>query len=140
MEVDAATRELDAVNRHQDINSHGRPANLVKEAFLGKIIRASAGERRAELNKAPPNFRGVFRIGQDPHVEILCCITAYPPTMRYLTSLALKILNSSSKSEFMRTAGRERVCVDGHLPGSLEYCRGAEALPVSYVEGAVHVW
>jgi hypothetical protein len=26
------------------------------------------------------------------------------------------------------------------LPCSLEYCRGAAALPISYVKGAVHVW
>src|ERR1022692_488696 len=32
--------ELDAVNRHRNINPHGRLANLVKEAFVGKIIRA----------------------------------------------------------------------------------------------------
>ena len=81
---------------------HGTAEVLARLAHGEEV---DAGERRAELNKAPPNFRGVFRIGQDPHVEILCCITAYPPTMRYLTSLALKILNSSSKSEFMGTAG-----------------------------------
>src|SRR5580658_4062284 len=59
--------------------------------------------------------------------------------MRYLTSLALKILNSSLKSEFIRTAWWERMCINGHLPGSLEYCRGTAALPISYVKRAVHV-
>jgi hypothetical protein len=40
----------------------------------------------------------------------------------------------------MRTAGRERVCIDGHLTRSLEYYRGAEAPPTSDVKSAVHVW
>ncbi|MGC9948984.1 MAG: hypothetical protein ABSF64_21670 [Bryobacteraceae bacterium] len=63
--------ECDTVNRHQNINSNRGLANLVKEAFVRKVIRAEAGERRAKLNECPPNFRGVLRIGLDPNVEIL---------------------------------------------------------------------
>jgi hypothetical protein len=53
--------------------------------------------------------------------------------------LSLKILNSSSKSEFIETTGPPRVCVHYHLPGSFEYRRRTESLPIGDVEGTIHV-
>src|ERR1039457_1458892 len=65
-------------------------------------------------------------------------ITACPPTMRYLTPFSLKMLNSSSKSEFIASSGAAPMCIDRHLPRRLEDRLCTQALPVLDVEGPVH--
>jgi hypothetical protein len=66
-------------------------------------------------------------------------MTAWPPTTRYLTPVAVKRLNSSSKSEFIFATGFARVGVDYQLPGGLEDGGGAETLPIGDVERTIHV-
>src|ERR1022692_3807381 len=65
-------------------------------------------------------------------------MTACPPTMRNLTPFSLKMLNSSSKSEFIASGGAAPLCIDRHLPGRVEDRLRTQALPVLDVERAVH--
>jgi hypothetical protein len=50
----------------------------------------------------------------------------------------LKMLKSSSKSEFINFAGATPMCIDRHLPGRLEDRLRTQALPVLDVERPVH--
>src|ERR1041385_630404 len=65
-------------------------------------------------------------------------MTACPPTTRYLTPLRLKALNSSSKSEFIQTAGTPGMYVYNHLPRRFKDRMRAEALPIFDIEGTIH--
>ena len=65
-------------------------------------------------------------------------ITASPPTMRDLTSLRLKIFNSSSKSEFIGNAGNGSIALRRPTAMPLEVASGPEELPIFDVERAVH--
>src|SRR5664279_498939 len=58
--------------------------------------------------------------------------------MRYLTPFSLKMLNSSSKSQFIASAGAATMCIDRHLPRRVEDGLRTQALPVLDVERAVH--
>src|ERR1035438_4496715 len=58
--------------------------------------------------------------------------------MRYLTPFSLKMLNSSSKSEFIASAGAAPMCLDRHLPRRVEDGLRTQALPVLDVEPPVH--
>ena len=58
--------------------------------------------------------------------------------MRYLTLFSLKMLKSSSKSEFIALAGATPMRIDRHLPRGLEDRIRTQALPVLYVERPVH--
>jgi hypothetical protein len=58
--------------------------------------------------------------------------------MRYLKLFSLKMLNSSSKSEFIASAGAAPMCIDRHLPRRLEDRLRTQALPVLDVERTVH--
>src|ERR1022692_2398053 len=104
----------------------------------------SSGHRRASgapnSASARQTFAAFSRLART-HTSNSWCSEAPGTASRRIhpLSLPLKILNSSSKSEIIRTAERERLCIDDHLPGSLEYCRRAEALPISYVKRAVHI-
>jgi hypothetical protein len=48
------------------------------------------------------------------------------------------MLNSSSKSEFIASAGAAPMCIDRHLPRRFEDRRRTQALPVLDVERPVH--
>jgi hypothetical protein len=61
------------------------------------------------------------------------------PTNSNLTPLALKSLNSSSKSEFIGLAGAARMGVDHHQPCRFEDRFRAQTLPIGNVEGAIHL-
>src|ERR1035437_7957950 len=65
-------------------------------------------------------------------------ITAWPPTMRYLTPFSLKMLNSSSKPEFIASVGAVPMCIDRHLPRRREDRLRTQALPILDVERPVH--
>src|SRR5450759_2432812 len=62
----------------------------------------------------------------------------FSSTMRYLTPVSLKMPNSSSKSEFIASAGAAPMCIDRHLPRRVEDRLRTQALPVLDVERAVH--
>ena len=66
-------------------------------------------------------------------------MTACPPTIIYLTALALKSFNRSSKSEVIGAAWLLRMDVHDHLPCRLENCPRTKALPVTDVKRPVHI-
>jgi len=53
-------------------------------------------------------------------------------------TLSLKRLNSSAKSEFIRTLGISGVNIDNHLPGGFEDGLWSQTLPILEVEGPIH--
>ena len=57
----------------------------------------------------------------------------------YLAPFSLKMLNSSSKSEFIDAAAACRMYVHHHLPGGLEDGFRSKPLPVLDIEGPVHL-
>ena len=61
-----------------------------------------------------------------------------PPKMRYLTPFSLKMLSSSSKPEFIASAGAAPMCIDRHVPRRVEDRLRTQALPVLNVERLVH--
>jgi hypothetical protein len=66
-------------------------------------------------------------------------MTAWPPTIMYLTALALKSFNRSLKSEVIGAAWLLGMDVDNHLPGSLKNRARTEALPIIHVKRPVHI-
>ena len=61
-------------------------------------------------------------------------MSACPPTIRYLTLFSVKMLNRSSKLEFVAGVG-----IDHHLPRCLEDRFRPQTLPVLDVERTVHL-
>jgi hypothetical protein len=66
-------------------------------------------------------------------------MTAWPPTIMYLTALALKSFNRSSKSEVICAARLLGMDVNRHLPGSLKNRVRTETLPVFDVKRPVQI-
>src|SRR5258708_31697189 len=64
-------------------------------------------------------------------------MTACPPTIRYLTLFSVKMLNSSSKLEFI-AAAVAGMGLDHHLPRCFEDRLRPKTLPVFDVERTVH--
>jgi len=58
--------------------------------------------------------------------------------MWYLTPFSLKMLNSSSKSEFIASAGAAPMRIHRHLPRRREDRLRTQALPILDVERSVH--